>query len=122
MTMKCAKCGRSIDPEEASDPCPGCGSVDRQILVEDSFHVLEMLKLKAKANDGTRLFERKQGDKLSAHGHKARELLDFDHLNPEKTTKTHIVEEQTDNGSWEVVHDEHEEFPPKHRPKHKADD
>jgi len=120
--MKCAKCGQSIDPEEASKPCPECGSVDRQILVEDSGHGLEMLKLKAKASDGARQFERKQGDKLSADGRKARERLEFDHRNRDKTTKTHIVEEQTDGGSWEVVHNEHEEFPAKRRPKHKADD
>jgi hypothetical protein len=48
-----------------------------------------MIKLKAKANDGTKLFERKQGDKLSANGCKARELLEIDHRHPEKTTKTH---------------------------------
>jgi len=122
MTVKCAKCGRSIDPEEASDPCPECGSIDRQILVQDPGHVFEMLKLKATASDGTKLFERKQGDKLSAHGRKARELLEIDHRASEKTTKTHIVEEQADDGSWEVVHEEHEEFPAKHRPRHKADD
>ena len=122
MTVKCAKCGRSIDPEEASDPCPECGSIDRQILVQDPGHVSEMLKLKARASDGARLFERKQGDKLSAHGRKSRERLEFDHRDPEKTTKTHIVEEQMDGGSWEVVHNEHEEFPAKRRLKHRAND
>jgi len=80
-----------------------------------------MIKQKAKANDGTKLFERKQGDKLSANGCKAHELLEYDHRHPEKTTKTHIVEEQTNNGSWTMVHDEHEKFPAKHRSKHKPD-
>ncbi len=122
MTMKCAKCGWPIDPKKASEPCPECGSVDRQILAEDSGCGLEMFKLKTKDNDGTRQFERKQGDKLSAYGHKARECLEFDHRDPEKTTKTHVIEEQTDNGIWKVVHNEHEEFPAKRRPKHKADD
>lgn len=120
--MKCAKCGRPIASQEASDPCPECGSVDRQILVEDSGRGLEMLKLKAKAGDRTGLFQRKQGDKLSTHGRKAREVLEFDHRNPEMTTKTHIVEEQMDDGSWKVVHDEHKQFPAKRRPTHKAKD
>lgn len=120
--MKCAKCGWPIDPKKASEPCPECGSVDRQIVDEDSGCGLEMLKLKAKDNDGARQFERKQGDKLSAHGHKAHECLEFDHRDPDKTTKTHIVEERTDNGIWKVVHNEHQEFPAKHRPRHKADD
>lgn len=120
--MKCANCGQSIKPEEASKPCSNCGSVNRHILVEDSGHGYEMIKLKAKANDGTTLFEGKQGDKLSAGGRRARERLEFDHRDPEKSTKTHIVEEQTNKGSWEVVHSEHEEFPAKRRSKHKADD
>jgi hypothetical protein len=120
--MKCAKCGRYIDAEEASKPCPECGSGDRQILVDDAGHGLEMLKLKAKASDGTRLFEIKQGDKLSAHGRKARESLKIDHRDTEKTTKMHIVEEQRDDGIWKVVHNEHEEFPAKRRPKQKAND
>ncbi len=120
MTIKCIKCGRYIDPEEASKPCSECGSGDRQILVEDAGHGHEMLKLKAKASDGTRLFEIKQGDKLSANGHKARESLKIDHRDTDKTTKTHIVEEQTDDGIWKIVHNEHEEFPAKRRPKQKA--
>lgn len=119
--MRCANCGQPIKPEEASKPCPNCGSVNRHILGKDSGQGLEMIKLKAKANDGTKLFERKQGDKLSANGCKARELLEIDHRHPEKTTKTHKVEEQTNNGSWKRVHDEHKTFPAKHRSKHKPD-
>lgn len=122
--MKCAKCGRYIDPEKASKPCPECESVVRQILAEDAgaVHALEMLKLKARASDRTILFEIKLGDKLSAHGRKARELLKIDRRDAEKTTKMHIVEEQRDDGIWKVVHNEHEELPAKCRPKQKAND
>jgi len=118
----CSKCGRFIDPKEAGSPCPECGSGDRYVSIEDKINVLEMLKSKGKSRDGFILFERKQGEKLSNHGHKARELLEFDHRDPEKTTKTHIVEEQTDDGSWEVSHEEYEEFPAKRRPKHEAEE
>jgi hypothetical protein len=35
MPMICASCETPIDPKKASDPCPKCGSVDRNIRVGD---------------------------------------------------------------------------------------
>ena len=116
MSMNCTKCGRSIEPKEASNPCSECGSMDRNIMVEDTIHVFEMLGLKAK-QDGFTLFQRKQGEKLSRHERKAREFLEIDRRDPEKTTKIHIVEEQMDDGTWELKHDESKVSPAKHRPK-----
>jgi predicted RNA-binding Zn-ribbon protein involved in translation (DUF1610 family) len=116
MAMNCAKCGFPIDPKRASDPCPKCGSIDRNIMTQDIGEGFEMTKVKAKAEDGFRLFERKQGEKLSRQGNKAREFLEYDHRHPEKTKKTHTVEEQMDDGSWRVVENEYEIYGAKRRP------
>lgn len=113
----CSDCGRFIEPEQAGDPCLDCGSGDRQIFVYDSGKAREAFAIKVKDSDGFRLLERKQSEKLSGHGREAREQLVFDHRDPEKTIKTHIVEEETRNGVWEVVHNETEAFPAKRRPK-----
>lgn len=117
MTMQCAKCGQSIEPEEASNPCPKCGSLDRDVFIKEEFKMLEILKIRAKSSDGFKLFERKHGEKLSKHGRVAREFLEFDHRDPTTTTKTHIVEERADDSSWKLEHDEHIIYPFKHRPK-----
>lgn len=116
MAINCAKCGCFINPEQASNPCPGCGSDDRKIIVRNSGHLLEIIKLKAKGKNGFKLFERKGGEKLSKDAQKARESLEIDHPDPEKTTKIHIVEEQAPDGSWELKHDERDISPAKHRP------
>jgi hypothetical protein len=54
--------------------------------------------------------------KLSAFGKLARESLRLDRSEPDKTVKAHRVEEQREDGSWEVVHDERIEYPAKRRP------
>jgi len=113
MAMNCAKCGHVISSEEASNPCLKCGCVDREILIQDSGEGLEISKLKARAMDGTRLFERKQGERLSVGGLKVHEFLEIDHRGV-KTKKTHIVKEIGNN---KIVHNESEEFPAKHRQK-----
>ena len=117
----CANCGRFIDPKEPGNPCPVCGSLNRKILVEDSVHVLEMLKSKGKSEDGFVFFVRKLGEKLSKYGRLAHEFFEIDRRDPETTTKTHVVEEQADDGSWKLEHDEHIKNPAKRRPKHKAE-
>jgi hypothetical protein len=55
--------------------------------------------------------------KRSFHGILAREILVIDRSHPEKTVKTHHVEERQPDGSWKTVHDERVEYPAKRRPK-----
>ena len=117
MAINCAKCGYPIDPAQATGPCAACGSMDRSIILEDTVNLFEMIALKARDEHGVRLIERKQGEKLSRQRHKAREFLEFDHRNPETTTKTHTIEEQIEDGSWESEHNEKNTFPAKRRPK-----
>jgi transposase len=46
-------------------------------------------------------------------GRPVRESLRIDRSDPTKTVKTHHVEEQRPDGTWEVVHDERIESPAK---------
>jgi len=50
-------------------------------------------------------------EKLSEHNVPARERLIIDRRHPDKTVKDHHVEEEQWDGSWTVVHEEHEESP-----------
>ena len=43
--------------------------------------------------------------------------LSYDRSDPSKTVKRHVVKEQQPDGTWVVVHDEHEEYTAKRRPK-----
>ncbi len=73
------------------------------------------LKLESFAVGESRpLIEHTHRNKISRSGHPAREDLRYDHTAPDVTHKTHRVEEFRD-GEWNVVHDEAEEFPAKHR-------
>jgi hypothetical protein len=53
--------------------------------------------------------------KRSRSGREAREVLDIDRSDMQKTVKRHHVEEFQD-GEWNVVHDEHVESQAKRRP------
>jgi len=52
-------------------------------------------------------------------GQPAHEDLRFDRSDPTKTVKTHHVEEQDADGTWQVVHDEQVQYPAKRRPPQK---
>jgi hypothetical protein len=45
----------------------------------------------------------------------AKEVLRFDRAAPDVTRKFHHVEERDASGTWNTVHHEEKEFPPKHR-------
>lgn len=53
--------------------------------------------------------------KLSRRGRQAREVLEIDRSDAQKTVKRHHVEELEDD-EWKVVHHEEEEYPAKRRP------
>jgi hypothetical protein len=48
-------------------------------------------------------------------GYLARETLRIDRAAPNKTVKTHHVDELQPDGNWKVVHSEREEYPAKRR-------
>ena len=53
--------------------------------------------------------------KFSRQGKEAREILDIDRSDPQKTKKYHRVEELED-GQWKTIHEHQEEFGAKRRP------
>ena len=111
----CANCENFINPRESSNPCPKCGSNNFKVNIQENIKVLEMYKLTEK-KDGFIISEKKFGDKLSNKGNIAREYHEINRTNSKKTTKTHIVEELREDGNWELVHKEYEEFKAKKRP------
>ncbi len=50
-------------------------------------------------------------------GKPAREEQVYDRSAPDKTVKRDLVGEQEPDDSWTVVHDEHDEYPAKRRPR-----
>jgi hypothetical protein len=51
-----------------------------------------------------------------ASGKLAHDSLIFDHTDPAKTVKTHVVKEEEPDGSWTTVHDERQVFGARRRP------
>jgi len=43
-TIKCAKCGKALTPQQAGEPCPKCGSRDRKLTSEEQAVVTEKAK------------------------------------------------------------------------------
>jgi hypothetical protein len=114
----CSECKRPYQSNE-DPPCPACGSSRR------TFDQLNTATLRAQASVSgvhtrqgyprgwvTKFVER---TKISRLGKLARESLRFDRSDPDKTVKTHRVEEQQADGDWKVVHDEEVEYPAKRR-------
>jgi hypothetical protein len=63
-----------------------------------------------------RAVDMKRHRKTSAHGIPAFETLTIDRTDPNVTVKTHHVEEQQDDATWKIVHDERKTSPAKRRP------
>lgn len=53
--INCARCGRSLTPQQAGEPCPNCGSLDRNITAQD------LVVLRDKANTAKELARRHYG-------------------------------------------------------------
>jgi len=116
----CMGCGYEFGDFSDCEPCPLCGGVRRRVsvikMMRERIELSEGSVFEAK-RPGWKRFLRKVVDraKRSRQGKKAREILDIDRTNPQKTTKYHHVEELTD-GEWVTVHDHREEFDAKRRP------
>jgi hypothetical protein len=116
---RCTKCGYDYGDGE-QPPCPTCGSTERTFPKYLTGQVGTMGSLGGvKRRPGyprgwvIKFVER---TKLSGLGKLARESLRIDRSDPNKTVKTHRVEEQQDDGSWQLEHDERKEYPAKRRP------
>ena len=114
----CAECGYEFTNPSNHETCPQCGGTRRHAYIT----MRETLKLRGgivlQANRrGWKRFVHRIADrtKLSRQGKEAREILDIDRSDLQKTTKRHHVEEFRD-GQWKTVHDHREEFDAKRRP------
>ena len=116
-TIRCANCNRILSEEER--PCPSCGSKRRNYSVKThaTVSVSANLKVKAKDRSGFVKFMSWTRNKISGKSKRpSRESFTIDRSDPEFTRKIHHVEETTETGEHEVVHDEDEKFPAKRRP------
>jgi uncharacterized OB-fold protein len=106
--MKCLNCGIEIAVENASNPCPNCGSLDRSVAVADEAKVFEMLTVKQNVKSHHKYDGFMQaGERIGKNGKIARIRLEIDKKN---RIKHHLVEEKSEKGEWVVVHDEVEHF------------
>jgi predicted nucleic acid-binding Zn-ribbon protein len=114
----CAECGYEFSDPSNQEACPQCGGTRRQIYLtmRETLELRESTVFQAN-RPGWKRFVRRivNRTKLSRQGKKAREILDIDRSDLQKTKKYHHVEELI-NGQWETVHNEQEEFDAKRRP------
>ena len=119
ITIRCAECNRILLEEER--PCPSCGSRKRHYSVDvggGTITPLAGLKIKLKDSTGfVKVVSWVRNKIPRASKRHARESLIIDRSDPEFTRKLHHVEEATETGEYDVVHDEDQRFPAKRRPK-----
>lgn len=74
------------------------------------------VKIKQKDSGGfTKVKAISRSKKGGESGRPAKEELTIDRTDPKKTTKTHKVSEQNEQGEWKEVHNTREDFPAKRR-------
>ena len=114
----CAECGYEFKDLSSHEPCPQCRGIHRHIYIttRDTLKLRESTVFQAN-RPGWKRFVRRivNRTKLSRQGKEARETLDIDRSDLQKTKKYHHVEELT-NDQWRTVHDHQEEFEAKRRP------
>jgi len=114
----CAECGYEFTDLSSREPCPQCGGTRRHayVTMRETVKLRESTVLEAN-QPGWKGFVRRIVDrtKLSRQGKEAREILDIDRSDLQKTKKYHHVEELV-NGQWKTVHDTQEEFDARRRP------
>jgi len=114
----CAECEHEFRDPSVRQPCPQCGATRRNIFLglQEQMTVQEGLSLKQRRPGWPGLVRRLvRRYKQSRSGREAREVLDIDRSDIQKTVKRHHVEEFRD-GEWKVVHCHEVESPAKRRP------
>jgi len=99
---KCVDCDGDFPLGMSS--CPNCGSRKRQLILEESLPISDMLTVLLKAAAGYKRFKKrlKQGTKTAGESKRpAKETLLID---KSRNRKFHLVEEQREDGEWEIVH------------------
>ncbi len=115
----CAKCGKELLEDER--PCSNCDGTARKISVNltDKMSISDNLlraKLRRPSIPGT-AYQMTKKKKVSGETRRpTEETMIIDRTHPEKTIKKHEVRE-LDGDDWKTVHDEHKEYPAKHRKK-----
>ena len=119
MIIRCANCNRILSEDEHT--CPSCSSRKRRYSIKVG-GVVELhsgLKIKQREPTGFVKVVSWVRNKISGKSKRhAREELRIDRSDTEFTQKLHHVEEATETGEYEVVHDEDQRFPAKRRPQH----
>ena len=114
----CSECGSTFVGTEPRAACCKCGSTRRtfqgQVNLVATAELSFGLRQKQPGTPGwlVTIIDRV---KTSLHGRRAKEVLMLDRSTPDKTVKSHRVQEQQDDGSWKTVHEHREEFPAKRR-------
>ena len=117
----CSKCGFDFGESAERYPCPHCGTTARLYSVSMSASVGMRATLKGThrrpgfAGFVTEFVSRMKRARTSRL--LAKEDLRIDRSDPNKTVKTHHVEEFQSDGTWKVEHDHRDEYPAKRRPK-----
>jgi hypothetical protein len=117
-TRSCSACGY-VYTGRLKPPCPDCGAtaITFELTLTSRVTTLDSLQGKQRRPGfAGALVSFTERTKLSALGNLARESLRLDRSDPEKTVKTHRVEERQEDGSWTLEHNEREEYPAKRRP------
>lgn len=103
MTLKCLKCQTEIPVENASLPCPQCGSLDRSVEVQDYAKAYDMVKVKQNVRSSHHYDMLIQaGERIGKDGKPARIRLAIDVKNK---VKHHYVEVQNEKGEWVLDHE-----------------
>jgi hypothetical protein len=102
MSLKCLKCRTDIPVENASLPCPKCGSLDRFVAVQDNPIGYDMVKDKQNVRTSHHYDKMIQaGDRIGNDGKPARIRLEIDVINKRKN---HSVKVQNEKGEWVENH------------------
>jgi hypothetical protein len=115
--IECGNCGAKLTNDDKE--CLLCHSTIKKTSLELSNHIPirdKKLKIKQKDSSGFVKLEatlhRKKGIKS---GRPSKDEIIIDRTDPKKTTKTHHVWEQNEQGKWEAIPHPSKEFSARHR-------
>ena len=117
----CTSCGFDRTGSPEGEPCPQCGATARLFGLSMGASVGVLASIGGKhRRPGFAGFVTEFLSRMKRAGKSrllAKEDLRIDRSDPDKTVKTHHVEEFQPDGTWKVEHDHRDEFPAKRRPK-----